>query len=175
MMIRLFERIGLLTLPCGKQGLHLLFWMQSHTAPSRSRTEGPSGADLTIAHGKLHFDQRFVCLLNECPTRTRASLWACDGLGSPIDGEVREVVAGLRLIPVGLERGTNQVHSMARLTLNQIGDRDISRIHEMSTWKQFLLSQVGMDGGDDSLIAQRSRSRPDRGNQLWSIFIATLS
>lgn len=60
----------------------------------------------------------------------------------PIDGEVREVVADLCLIPVGLERGTEQAHSIAGLTLSQIGDSDISRIHEMLTWKHFLLGQI---------------------------------
>jgi len=44
----------------------------------------------------------------------------------------------------------------------------------MLTWKQFLLSQLGMNRGQDPLIAEGSRSRPDMGNQLWSLFITGL-
>ena len=40
----------------------------------------------------------------------------------------------------------------------------------MLTWKQFLLSQLGMNRGQDPLIAEGSRSRLDMGNQLWSLF-----
>src|SRR5260221_7359274 len=55
MVIGVLELICLLPLARGKERLHLLFWMQGQAAPSRSRTGGPSGTDLTIALGKLHF------------------------------------------------------------------------------------------------------------------------
>jgi hypothetical protein len=61
----------------------------------------------------------------------------------------------------------NQVHPIASLRLDEIGTRDIARIDEMVIWEKILLSQVGMDRAEDSLIAQRSRSGLDMGNQLW--------
>jgi hypothetical protein len=88
---------------------------------------------------------------------------------------VREVIASLGLIPVGLEGGTNQVHLIAGLALDKISDRDISSIDEVLLWEQFLLSQVGMDRREGSLIAQGSKSRLDVGDQLWSIFITGLA
>src|SRR5260370_5996332 len=87
---------------------------------------------------------------------------------------MREVVTSLRLIPVGVERGTNQVHLMVRLTLNKVRDRNISRIHEMLIWKQFLFSQISVNCGDNTLITQRSSSGLDGSDQLGSIFIARL-
>ena len=77
--------------------------MQRERSPGRSGTAGPSRADLTVALRKLHLDQRFACILDRCPARTGSALWTGDRLGFPIDGEVREVIAGLRLIPVRLE------------------------------------------------------------------------
>ena len=44
----------------------------------------------------------------------------------------------------------------------------------MLIWKEVLLSQVGVDRGEAPLIAQRSRSGLDMGDQLWGIFIAGL-
>ena len=100
MTIHVLELIRLLPLACSKERLHLLFWVQGQAAPRRSRTAGP--------------------------TRTDAVLWTGDGLGFPIDGEVREVVASLCLIPMGLERGTNQINSIDALALNKIGDGNLS-------------------------------------------------
>src|SRR5258706_1444667 len=140
MAIAVLELICLLPLAGGKERLHLLPWMQRERSPGRSGTGDPSRADLTVALRKLHLDQRFACLLDGCPARTGPALWTGDGFGLPIDGEVREVIASLRLIPVRLERGTNQVHSRSRLTLDKIGARDITRIDEMLLWEQILLS-----------------------------------
>ena len=92
----------------------------------------------------------------------------------PIDAEVREVVAGLRLIPVRLEGRANQVHPIARLRLDEIGRRDISRIDQMLIGEEVLLSQAAMDRAEAALIAQGSRSGLDVGNQLWGVFIAGL-
>jgi hypothetical protein len=39
---------------------------------------------------------------------------------------------------MGLERRTNQVHSIAPLRLDEIGNRDIARINEMLLWEQLL-------------------------------------
>ncbi len=88
---------------------------------------------------------------------------------------MREVIASLGLIPVGLEGGTNQVHLIAGLALDEMSARDISSIDEMLLREQFLLSQVSMDSGEGSLIAEGSRSRLDVGDQLWSIFITGLA
>ena len=44
---------------------------------------------------------------------------------------MREVVASLCLIPMGLECGTQQVYLMIRLTLNQVRNRDLSRIRRV--------------------------------------------
>ncbi len=161
------ELIRLLPLARCKKRLHLLAWVQSERAASRSRTGGLSGTDLTVALRKLHLDQRFAGILDGCPARAGPALWTGHGLRFPIDVEVREVVAGLRLIPVGLERGTNQVHSIVRLRLDEIGNRHISRIDEMLIWKKFLLSQIGMNRGDGPLRADGSLSRLDMGDQLW--------
>jgi len=126
MTIHVLELIRFLPLACGKERLHLLFWVQGQAAPSRSRTAGPTGTDLTVALRKLYFDERFACILDRCLARTDAALWTGDGLGFPIDGEVREVVASLCLIPMGLERRANQINSIDALALNKIGDGDIS-------------------------------------------------
>src|SRR5205809_5607002 len=128
MAIDILEFIGLLPLARGKQRLHLLPWVQGERAASGSRTGVPSGAGPTVALGKLHLDEGFAGILDGRPTRTHPTLWAGDRLGFPINGEVREVVARFRLIPVCFEGGTNQVHVMSRLTLDEIGDRDIARI-----------------------------------------------
>src|SRR5437016_5825520 len=120
MAISLLESIRALSPTCSKQCLHLLLWMQRHAASSCSGTQGPRGTDLAITAGKLHFDQGFVGLLNGCPARTGAPLRTGNGLRFPIDGEVREVVAGLRLIPVGFERGTKQVHPGWLTNLRQL-------------------------------------------------------
>ncbi len=167
MAIGVLEVLGALSTACRKQRLHLLPWVQREGAASRSRTGGPSGTDLTVALRKLHLDQRFAGILDGCPTRTAAALWTGHGLRFPIDVEVREVVAGLRLIPVAFEGGTNQVHPIARLRLDEIGARDIACIDEMLIWKEFLLSQMGMNRGQSSLRASGSLSRLDMGNQLW--------
>jgi hypothetical protein len=79
--------------------------MQRHAAPRRSGTQLSGGTDLTITDGKLHFDEGLVGLLNRRPARTGVSLWAGYGFSFPIDGEVCEIVAGLRLIPMRFERG----------------------------------------------------------------------
>ncbi len=142
--------------------------MQGQGAPCRPRTGGPSGTDLTVALRKLHLDQRFACILDGSPARTGSALWTGHGLRFPIDIEVREVIASLSLIPVGFERGTNQVHLIAGLALDEMSDRDISSIDEMLLGEQFLLSQVGMDRREGSLIAEGSSSRLDVGDQLWS-------
>jgi hypothetical protein len=94
-------------------------------------------------------------------------LWAGDRLGFPIDGEVCEVVAGLRLIPVRFEGGANQVHPIVSLRLDEIGTRNIARIDEMLIGEEFLLSQIVMNRGEDPLITDGSRSRLDMGDQLW--------
>ena len=158
---------------CEKR-VHLLPWVQGERAASGSRTRGPTGTNLTVALRKLHLDERFACILHGCPTRTGSALWTGHGLRFPIDVEVREVVASLRLIPVRLERGTNQVHSMARLTLHQLGDRDIACIDEMLIWEQFPLSQTRMDRREGPLIGDGSLSGLDMSDQLRSIFVASL-
>src|SRR6266480_526383 len=175
MTIGVFELIRTLPLAGGKKRLHLLFWMQGQTAPRRARTEVPSGTDLTIALRKLHLDEQFAGILDGCPARTGPTLWAGDRLGIPIDGEVREVVARLRLIPMRFERGSNQVHSIAHLRLDEISTRDIAGIDEMLLWEQFLLSQTSVDGGKHSLIADGSRSGLDMSDQLGSLFITSLA
>ena len=152
----------------------VLSWMQGQAAPSRSGTGGPTGTDLTITHGKFHLDERFACILDGCPARTDPLLWTGHRLGLPIDGEVREIIASFRLIPVSLKCGTNQVHSIVRLRFDEIIERGISCIHEMLIWEKVLLSQINMDCGDDSLITERRRSGLDMSNQLWSIFVARL-
>ncbi len=174
MAIGVLELLGPLPLARRKKRLHLLLWVQCERAASGSRTGGPTGANLTVALRKLHLDQRFACILDGSPARTDPTLWTGDRLGFPIDAEVREVIADLRLIPVRLEGRANQVHPIARLRLDEIGTRDIARIDEMVIWEKILLSQVGMDRAEDSLIAQRSRSGLDMGNQLWGVFIAGL-
>src|SRR2546422_7137438 len=126
MAIGLLEGIRLLPLARRKKRLHLLLWVQRERAPGRSGTAGSSGADLTVALRELHLDERFASILDRGPTRTDPTLWTGEGLGFPIDAEVREVVAGLRLVPVGLECRANQVHPIARLRLDEIGRRDIS-------------------------------------------------
>ena len=100
MAIGVLELIRLLALAGGKERLHLLSWMQGERAPSRSGTRDPTRTDLTIALRKLHFDQRFAGILDRCPTRTGPTLWTGNRLGFPIDGEVRQVIAGLRLMEV---------------------------------------------------------------------------
>src|SRR5260221_9786763 len=174
MAIGVLERIRALALACCKQRLHLLSGMQGQAAPSRSRAGGPTGTDLTITLRKLHLDQGFACILDRCPARADPPLWAGDRLGLPIDGKVREVVAGLRLIPVGLEGGANQVHSIARLRLDEIGNGDISRINEMVIGEEFLVSQIVMNRGEDPLIADGSRRGLDMSDQLRGLFIARL-
>ncbi len=148
MAIGVLELICLLPLARCKQRLHPLFGMQGHAASSRSRTGGSRGTDLTITLGKLHLDERFACILDRRPTRADPTLWTGDRLGIPIDGEVRQVVASFGLIPVSLERGANQVHSIAGLTLDEISASDISCIGKMLPWEQFLPSQAGMDRGE---------------------------
>src|SRR5260370_14534716 len=174
MAIDVLEGICALSLTRRKQRLHLLSWMQGQAAPSRSGTGRPAGTDLTITHGKLHLDERFAGILDGCPARTDPLLGTGNRLGLPIDGEVREIIASLRLIPVGLEGGANQVHSIVRLRFDEIIESGISRIHEMLIWKKVLLSQINMDCGDDSLITTRSRTGLDMSSQLWSIFVARL-
>src|SRR5450759_990945 len=175
MAIGVLECLCALSASCRKKRLHLLSWMQGQGAPSRSCTEGLTGTNLTVALGKLHLDERFACVLDGCPARADPTLWTGDRLGFPIDGEVREIVPGLRLIPVCLEGWANQINSIAGLTLHKIGDRDIPRIDEMLIWEQILPNQVGMDRGEDPLIAERSRSGFDVGDQLWSIIITCLA
>src|SRR5437660_9389725 len=119
MAIGVLDLIRFLPLARCKQRMHLLPWVQGERAASGSRTGGPSGTDLPVALRKLHLDQRFAGILDGCPARTGPALWTGHGLRFPIDVEVREVVAGLRLIPVGLEGGTNQVHSIVRLCLDE--------------------------------------------------------
>ncbi len=87
--------------------------MQGERTPSRSGTAGLSRADLTVTLRKLDLDERFACILDRGPARTRSALWAGNGLRFPIDAEVREVIASSRLIPMRFERGANQVHSIA--------------------------------------------------------------
>src|SRR5712691_2498795 len=89
-----------LALTCGKKRLHLLFWMQGQSAPSRSRTGGPTGTNLTVALGKLDLDERLACILDRCPARTDPTLWTGDPFRFPIDAEMGEVIACLCLIPV---------------------------------------------------------------------------
>jgi len=174
MAIGVLEVLGALSTACRKQRLHLLSRVQGHAAPSGSRTRGPTGTRFTIHLGKLHLDERFACILDRRPTRTDPTLWTGDCLGFPIDREVREVVASLSLIPVGLEGGANQINSIAGLTLDEVSYRDISRIDEMLFWEQFLPSQSRMDRGKGPLIAQRSLSGLDMSDQLRGIFIAGL-
>src|SRR6266566_3047565 len=128
MTIGLLEGVRALSLARRKQRLHLLSGVQGQSAPSRSCTRRLIGANLTIALGKFHLNERFACILDGSPARTDPTLWTGDRLRFPIDGEVREVVAGLRLIPVCLEGRANQVNTIARLRLDEIGTRDISRI-----------------------------------------------
>src|SRR5215831_2027710 len=113
MAIGVFELIRLLALACCKQCQHLLSGVQGERAPSRSRTAGLSGADLTVTLRKLYLDQRFACILDRGPARTRSALWAGNGRRFPINVEVCEVVASFRLIPMRFERGANQVHAIA--------------------------------------------------------------
>jgi hypothetical protein len=52
---------------------------------------------------------------------------------------VREVIAGLRLIPVILEGRTDQVHSIAIPALEEIGRIDIARVDQVLIGEQVLL------------------------------------
>jgi hypothetical protein len=61
---------------------------------------------------------------------------------------------------VRFERGANQIHPIARLRFHQIGDCDISRIHKMVIGKELLLSQIGMNCGENSFV--------DFWEQEWS-------
>src|SRR6266571_8563732 len=167
MAIGVLELIRLLPLACCKKRMHLLPWVQGERAASGSRTGGPSGTDLTVALRKLHLNERFACILDGCPARTGPALWTGDRLGLPINGEVCQVVAGLRLVPVCLERGAHQVHPIASLRLDEIRCSDISCIDEMLSGEEVLLSQARMDRGEAPLIAQGSRSGLDMGDQLW--------
>ncbi len=134
--------------------------MQGHAPPSRSCTGRPTGTDLTVTDGKLHLNERFACIPDRRPARIGPALWAGHRLRFPIDAEVGEVIAGLCLIPVCFERGANQIHPIARLRFHQIGDRDISRIHQVVIGKELLLSQIGMNCGENSLV--------DFWEQEWS-------
>jgi hypothetical protein len=125
--------------------------------------------------GKLHLDERLARILDGCPARTDLTLWTGDRFRFPIDAEVGEVIASLRLIPVRLEGGANQIHSIAGLRLFEIGRCDISRIDEMLLWEQFLFSQVGMKSRDNALIADGGLRGLDMSDQLGGIFITTLS
>src|SRR5258708_199158 len=174
MAIGVLEGLRAFSLARRKKRLHLLFGVQGQRAPSRSCTRRPLGANLTIALGKFHLDERFACILDGSPARTDPALGTGDRLGFPIDGEVCKVVASLRLIPVRLEGRANQVNAIARLRLDEIGTRDIARIDEMVIGEEVLLSQIGMNRGEHSLITEGSRSRLDMRDQLWSVFIAGL-
>src|SRR5215471_2778809 len=149
--------------------------MEGQCTSGRSGAGGPAGTSLTIGLRESYLNKRFAFPLDRCPARIDLALWTSDGLGFPIDGEMGEIIAGLGLIPVGFERGTKQVHLVIRLALNKVGNCDISRIHEMLIGKQFLLREVRMDSGDDSLIAQWSSSSLDDSDELWGIFVTRLS
>jgi hypothetical protein len=83
--------------------------MQRQCAACGSCTESLTGTDFTVALGKLHLNQRFACILYRRPTRTAVILWTDDRLGLPVNAKVGEIITGLGLIPVGLERRTDQI------------------------------------------------------------------
>src|SRR5215471_19214198 len=154
MAIDILELIRFLPLARRKKRLHLLPWLQADAAPGRSSTGGSTGTGSTVAYRKLHLSERLAeAVLHWCPARTDPSLRTGDGLCLPIDRKAGDIVARLRLIPVGFEGGANQINSMGRLRFDQIDRRDISRIDEMLIGKQFLLSKIGIKRGKDSLIA----------------------
>lgn len=59
------------------------------------------------------------------------TLGTSERLRFPIDGEVRQVIAGLRLIPVIFEGGADQVYPIASPALYEIGRINISRVDQM--------------------------------------------
>src|SRR6266516_4027799 len=107
MAIGLFKLFCILSLTRREKRQHLLFRMQGHASPFRSCAQSPTGADFTIALRELHFDKRFACILDWGPTRTDLALWTGDRLSFPIDGKMRQVMAGLSLIPMRFERRAN--------------------------------------------------------------------
>jgi hypothetical protein len=113
-----------------------------------------SDRDKSYSRGcrKLDFDERFACILDRRPARTAPTLGTDDRLGFPIDQEAGEIVASLGLIPVGFERGTNQIYSRVGLTVDQIGDRNVTRIDEMLVREEVLLRQLGMNRREGTFI-----------------------
>src|SRR5258708_17285945 len=128
MTIGVLERLGIVALACSEQCLHPLSWLQGQGVPGLSGARGSAGTCLTIRLRELDLDDRFPFgIVSRRPARTGVTLGAGHRFGFPINGEVREVIAGLRLIPVILEGGTDQVHSIASPTLDDVGPLDIAR------------------------------------------------
>src|SRR5262249_35977942 len=110
-------------------------------------------ADFTIGLGERDREDRFAfSVLSRRPPCTAPPLGTGDRLGFPVNREVRQVIAGLRLIPVILERRTDQVHPISRPTPNKIGGIDVACIHEMGFRQHLVLSQTSVDGGERPLI-----------------------
>ena len=94
-----------------------------------------------------------------------------DRLGFPINGEVRQVIASLGLIPVILEGGTDQVDSIALPTLDEIGRINVAGIDQVLLGEQVLLGQGGMNPAESLLVVDGSRGGLDMGDQLRGIFM----
>src|SRR6266516_3260410 len=81
------------------------------------------------------------------------TLGTSDRLGFPIDAEVGEVIASIRLVPIILEGGADQIHLITSLALYEIGRIDISCIDQVLIWKKVSLSQARVDRCERLLVA----------------------
>src|SRR6266487_8060 len=102
------------------------------------------------------------------------TLGTSDRLGFPIDAEVGEVIASIRLVPIILEGGADQIHLITSLALYEIGRIDISCIDQVLIWKKVSLSQARVDRCERLLIGDASTRGFDVGDQLRSLLVAGL-
>src|SRR5690242_8815032 len=92
------ESLGVLALAGGKEGQHLLTWAQGQGAPWSACTEDLTRAGFAISLGELDLDDGMAfAVLSWRPAIARLSLGTGDRLGFPINGEMGEIIAGLRL------------------------------------------------------------------------------
>jgi hypothetical protein len=94
-------------------------------------------------------------------------------------GKMCQCSHGKALLPKSDKRQTIVATHLYKTELFELNSRQTFRamaaMHtDESHWEQFLLSQIGMDRGKNSLIAQGSRGGLDVGDQLWSLFITAL-
>src|ERR1051326_3322075 len=100
MAIGVLERLGVLALASGKECLHLLAWSQGQGAPRRARTRRLTRAGFAIGLGEFDLDDGVTfAILSRRPAIAPLSLGTRDRLGFPINREMGEIIASLRLIP----------------------------------------------------------------------------